>query len=72
MKARQLTQKFADAKLGVISLAARYALDNQEEEQYLLEMHSQLGVHAPESARKIYGEELATELEDYYNAKYKA
>ena len=69
MTATQLTVKFAEANLGVLSYAARLATLRGEETLFLAEMNDQLRNHAEHTFRTMIGDQLADEVIAMHNLK---
>lgn len=62
MTKKILTQKFYLANIGLMSEAAHLALLENREDEFLVDMHQQLSKDAPESTRKMFGDELSDAL----------
>lgn len=66
----QLTTKFANADLGLISITAKTALTTERVPEFLLSIKEQLVRDAPESTHRIMGPELYEAFRSHYDLPY--
>ena len=60
-----IVKKFAKAKLGLVTIAARYCLQEGECSVFIKEIYQQLKHDAPESTRQVIGPELSELIIQY-------
>ena len=68
MTAQELTQKIADAGIGLISAFAKSAIQTCEYDVFLKQIHEQLTIHDPESTRRKLGDEISDELLRFFHS----
>jgi hypothetical protein len=65
MTAITIVKNFSKAKLGLLSVAARYCLQEGESEVFVKEIYQQLKHDAPQSTTEAIGPELSNQVIQY-------